>query len=167
MKKIIVIGSGGAGKSTFSKHLGDILGLDVIQLDELYWQRNWTEMSRAEWVKTMEKLVARDSWIMDGNYSGTLSIRMNACDTVIFLDLPRVTCLTRVVKRIWNHYGHNRPEMAAGCPEKFDLEFLLWVWNFPAKTKPEILSQIEQFPDKKIFVLHSQREVENFIEHQG
>ncbi len=110
MKKVLVIGSGGAGKSTFSRRLGDVLGIDVIHLDQLYWQPNWVEPAKAEWAGTVEKLLTGDSWIMDGNYGGTRTIRMNACDTAILLDLPRTICVFRVLKRIWKYRGQTAPK---------------------------------------------------------
>ncbi len=163
MNKVIVIGSGGAGKSTFSRRLGDALGIEVIHLDQLYWQPNWVEPAKEDWAATVQKLLTGEAWIIDGNYSGTRTMRLNACDTVILLDLPRTKCIFRVLKRIWKYRGRNRPEMAAECPEKFDLEFLLWVWNFPKKKKPGILAEFEHFPNKDIVILHSDHEVEEFL----
>src|SRR5580765_7184882 len=93
MKRILVIGSGGAGKSTFAKRLGEILKIEVIHLDSLYWKPGWIEPPKPEWKKTIERLLTRDFWVMDGNYSGTLDVRFEACDTVIFLDIARMICL--------------------------------------------------------------------------
>jgi len=86
MRKVLVIGSGGSGKSTFAKHMGQLLNIKVIYLDTLYWNFGWLETPKADWLKTVEELVKRDSWIIDGNYSGTLDLRLRACDTVIFLE---------------------------------------------------------------------------------
>ncbi len=97
MRKILVIGSGGAGKSTLSRQLGELLDIEVLHLDKFYWQAGWIEMPQPEWLKTVEELLGRDAWIMDGNYSGTLDIRIAACDTVIFLDMPRTLCLWRML----------------------------------------------------------------------
>ena len=165
MKRVLVIGSGGAGKSTFSRRLGDTLGIEVIHLDRLYWRPNWIEPPKAEWALKIGELIKREYWIMDGNYGGTRTIRMNAADTVILLDLPRMTCITRVLKRNWKFRGQCRPEMADGCPERFDLKFLLWVWSFPHKTRPGILKEFERYTEKKIVILSSECEVENFLEH--
>jgi adenylate kinase family enzyme len=85
MKKVLVIGSGGAGKSVFARQLGQVLNIDVVHLDALYWHPGWAETPRAEWRKVIEGLVRRDAWIIDGNYSNTLDFRLEACDTVIFL----------------------------------------------------------------------------------
>ena len=93
MRKVLVIGSGGAGKSTLARHLGELLHIDVIHLDALSWHPGWTETPRAEWRKIIEGLLRRDAWIIDGNYSNTLDIRLEECDTVIFLDIARRICL--------------------------------------------------------------------------
>jgi adenylate kinase family enzyme len=89
MRRIMVIGSGGAGKSIFSRRLGDVLGIEVIHLDRLHWKPGWAETPKGEWAELVGQLVRGDEWIIDGNYGGTLEVRLGACDTVIFLDLPR------------------------------------------------------------------------------
>src|SRR5829696_6662179 len=99
MRKVLVIGSGGAGKSTVARRLGARLQIDVIHLDSLYWQPGWVETSKDEWKTIVAEILKRDSWILDGNYSGTLAMRYEACDTVIFLDMPPIVCLWRVIKR--------------------------------------------------------------------
>src|SRR5882724_2173258 len=114
MNKILIIGSGGAGKSTFAERLGQVLKIEVVHLDVLYWKPGWVETPKPEWRKTVAELVKRESWIIDGNYSGTFDIRLEACDTVIFLDVARAFCLWRVLKR-WMLYRHGgRPDMAEG-----------------------------------------------------
>ena len=99
MKRVLVIGPGGAGKSTLAQRLGEILSLEGIHLDKFYWRAGWIEPPKEDWLATIEQLLARDAWVMDGNYSGTLERRLEAADTVVFLDLPRTTCVWRVIKR--------------------------------------------------------------------
>src|ERR1051325_3370360 len=111
MQKILVIGSGGAGKSTFARRLGERLKLDVIHLDRLYWKPGWIETPKDEWRRLIQELLNREAWIMDGNYSGTLEMRMAACDTVIFLDIARSVCLWRVMKRSISYRKECRPDM--------------------------------------------------------
>ncbi len=164
MNRVLVIGSGGAGKSTLSKRLGEILDIDVIHLDRLYWRPNWQEVPKDEWQTIVEELISRDSWIMDGNYSATREMRIRACDTVIFLDIPRRICLYRILKRTLIYHGQSRPDMPSGCNERFDLEFALWVWNYPNRSKKKILATLGQFPDKNIVVLRSSSEAEAFLE---
>lgn len=165
MRKILVIGSGGAGKSTFAARLGRILALEVIHLDVFYWQPGWVETPKDVWQQRVAELAQRDSWIMDGNFSGTLSWRLAACDTVIFLDMPRTLCLWRVLKRLAQYRNSsNRPDMAAGCREKLNLEFLRWVWNYPQRTKPKVAGMLrEQARGKQVVWLRTPAEAESFL----
>jgi adenylate kinase family enzyme len=164
MKRILVIGAGGAGKSTFAQRLGKILNIEVIHLDSLYWRPGWVEPPKEEWKKTVEHIIARDSWIMDGNYSGTLESRFEACDTVIFLDIERMICLWRVVKRAMKYRNKSRPDMAEGCPERFDLQFILWVWNYKKRSRPKIVRALQENPqNRKVIWLRTDAEAEKFL----
>jgi adenylate kinase family enzyme len=164
MRKVLVIGSGGAGKSTFAKRLGARLKTKVIHLDSIYWRPGWVETPKAEWLMMVEELLKRESWIMDGNYSGTLEVRLQSCDTVIFLDLPRTVCVWRVMKRLFRYWNRSRPDMADECREKFNLEFIRWVWGYPKRTRPKVLERLkENSQSKKIILLRSQAEVEKFL----
>lgn len=164
MKRILVIGSGGAGKSTFSRCLSELTGIEVFHLDKLYWKPNWNEPSKAEWQKTLENLLEKEMWIMDGNFGGTLALRLAACDMAIFLDLPRTVCLQRVVKRRLTYRGTNRPDMSEGCHEKIDFKFLKWIWDYPKKNRPAIEEKLQKFENEKTIIrLKSQREVEDFL----
>jgi adenylate kinase family enzyme len=164
MRKILVIGSGGAGKSTFARQLGRALQLEVIHLDSIYWSPGWVEMPKPEWRRTVEALTARESWVMDGNYSGTLELRLAACDTVIFLDLPRLLCLWRVLKRIVRYRGRSRLDMGAGCPERFDWTFVRWVWGYPTRTRPKIIGLLEESRElRHVIRLRSRAEVREFL----
>ena len=132
MKRVLIIGSGGAGKSTLTVQLGPILGLPVIHLDSLYWKQGWQQLDKDIWRDTVSGLVAGDEWIMDGNYGGTLDIRVPAADTVVYLDFPPLLCLWRVIKRRFQYNKCGRPDMAPGCPEQITLAFLRYaVLNLP------------------------------------
>ena len=163
MKKIIVIGSGGSGKSMLSRRLGEKLGLAVVHLDQLYWRPGWVETPREEWVEIVRRELARDSWIMDGNFGGTRKMRMQAADTVIFLDLPRYLCMYRILKRTLIYRRGQRPDMATGCDERFDLEFIMWVWNYPKSGRRRLIDELSLFDDKKIIILTSRGEAERFL----
>lgn len=168
MKKVLVIGSGGAGKSTFARRLGELLHLEVIHLDALYWNAGWVETPKAAWAETVAELVARDSWIMDGNYSGTFDIRLKACDAVIFLDMPRHVCLWRVLKRRLMYRRRSRPDMAEGCGEKLNWEFILWVWNYPKTRKPKVIEWMRaNSGSKEVIRLRSPAEVERYLSGVG
>ena len=163
-RKIIVIGSGGAGKSTLAVRLGEILDIEVVHLDALYWKPGWREESRPEWEETVRRWAGRGAWILDGNYGGTLDIRLDKADAVIFLDLPRSLCIRRVLSRRLRYARRSRPDMAPGCPERLDLEFLRYLWKYPAERRPGILQKLERASSgKTVIVLRSPEEIARFI----
>jgi adenylate kinase family enzyme len=164
MRRVLVIGSGGAGKSTFARRLGELLGLEVIHLDALYWRAGWVETPKEVWRERVAELVGREAWVLDGNYSGTLELRLAACDTVVFLDLPRATCVWRILKRALIYRGVARPDMARGCPERVTADFVRWVWNYPARTRPKVLKLLAEHAEgRRVFRLRSRAEVEEFL----
>lgn len=162
MRKVLVIGSGGSGKSTFARRLGTLLDLEVIHLDSIYWTAGWVEMPKPEWKRKVEELLIRNAWIIDGNYSGTLEVRLEACDTVIFLDMSRTICLWRLLKRAVLYRNVRRPDMAEGCPEKLNWEFIKWVWGYRERTRPKIIKLLENNA-KQIIWLQSPTEVKRFL----
>ena len=164
MRRVSIIGSGGAGKSTLARQFGDITGLPVIHLDREFWRPGWTETPKPEWKSRVEELVKGDEWIIDGNFGGTMEIRLAAADTVVFLDFPRVLCTFRAIKRAVTYRNRTRPDMGPGCNEKFDLEFLRWVWQFPGKTVPAIEARLAKLGTHvKLIRLCSPKEVEFFL----
>ena len=129
-----------------------ILDINVIHLDSLFWKPGWVETPLDEWTELQEDLVQQETWIIDGNYGGTIDIRLAASDTIIFLDLPRTVCLWRVVKRWLQYIGKPRPDMAPGCPEKVDWEFVKWIWSYPDTRRPSILERIDQYRDGRTII---------------
>jgi adenylate kinase family enzyme len=166
MKKILVIGSSGSGKSTFARKLGELLNIKVIHLDSHFWHPGWIETPKDEWNGVVERLLERGTWIMDGNYSGTLEKRILACDTIFFLDLPRRICLARVLKRRIAYFNRSRPDLAEGCPERLDWEFLKWVWGYPKRTRPGTIGLLEKFSGSKTVIwMRSQSEIDRFLKN--
>lgn len=164
MRRILIIGPGGAGKSTLARRLGARLGLEVFHLDKFYWRPGWVEPPRDEWLKILAGLAARDAWIMDGNYSGSLDLRLARCDTVILLDLPRLLCVWRIARRWRTYRGAARPDMAEGCPDRLTPEFVRWVWDYPRLSRPKVLARLAAAgAGKRIIRLRSRREVERFL----
>ncbi|MCK6459455.1 MAG: DNA topology modulation protein [Planctomycetes bacterium] len=164
MRRVLVVGSGGAGKSTFAARLGAATGLPVVHLDAAFWRPGWVEPAEGEWQRIVADLVARDAWIMDGNFGGTLDVRLAACDTAIFLDRSRWLCLLRIFRRLLRYRGRSRPDMAPGCAEGFDLEFLRWVWNFPTKSRPQVVAKLAAAAaTRRVVTLRSDREVDRFL----
>src|SRR5947209_11376111 len=164
MRRIMIVGSGWAGKSTFARRLGALLEIPVIYLDVEHWRPGWVEPPKDEWRRKVEELIAGDEWVIDGNYSGTLDVRLDACDTAIFLDLPRAVCVWRVLKRALTFRNATRPDMAEGCREKIDFAFLWWIWSYPSRTRPKVLKRLGQHgPGRKVVRLRSRAEVEEFL----
>lgn len=130
MKKIAIIGCSGSGKSTLSIKLNEILEIPVYHLDTLNWKPNWVATPRDEWDKLQKELVKEETWIIDGNYNRTLEIRIKEADTIIMLDMPRILCIYRVIKRFFMYRNSSRPDMNEGCREKLDFPFLKWVWSY-------------------------------------
>jgi adenylate kinase family enzyme len=167
VKRVVVLGSSGAGKSTFADALARCTGLPVVHLDELYWKPGWVETPTDEWRAVQETAVADDEWIVDGNYSATIDVRLPRADTVILLDLGRVRCVARVVWRTVRHHGRSRT--AAGCPDRFDGDFLRhFVWTYPTRSRPRVLAAVEEHRDHVAFVrLTSPRAVQTYLEAVG
>ena len=164
MKRVIVIGSGGAGKSTFSRELGEITGIPVVHLDKLHWKPNWTGTPKDEWNEVVRREVEKPEWIMDGNFGGTRAMRMRAADTIIMLDLPRRVCMYRIIKRTVVYRNKTRPDMAEGCTERFDRDFIKWVWNYRKDSRTRAFKELESQAGKNIVVLRTRREVAGFLE---
>ena len=165
MKRVAIIGSAGAGKSTLAREVGAVLGLEVFHLDALFWRPGWVETPDAEWRTTVEDLARGDSWIIDGNYGRTMDIRLSAADTIVFLDFPRATCLWRVIKRTVVGMSRTRPDMAPGCSERFAWHFIKWVWSYPSRSRPAVLNRIARHsPGRTVHTLRSSNEVRHFIQ---
>ncbi|RYD82480.1 MAG: AAA family ATPase [Verrucomicrobiaceae bacterium] len=164
MQRVLVLGCSGAGKTTLTLAIGQKLGLPVIHLDAHYWNPGWVDTPADEWPKKVSKLVEGERWVMDGNYSNTLDMRLERCDTAIFVDRSRFTCLWRVLKRRLIFHGRTRPDLPAGCPEQMDWEFLCWVWKYPTRVRPITLTKLrERSEGKRVVFLRSDQEIARFI----
>jgi adenylate kinase family enzyme len=166
MQRILVLGASGSGKSTLARQMGARLGLPVIHLDKEYWLPGWTAPEPAAWEATVERLATREAWVMDGNYSATLAIRVPRAHAIVWLDLPRYLYFPRAVWRVVESYGRVRPDMAPGCPEKVDLKFLFqWVWTYPTRSRPRTLRLLESLHGRiPIVVLRTPGQVRTFAE---
>lgn len=163
MEKVLVIGSCGAGKSTFSKKLQNKVNLPIIHLDQHYHLENWEEPKKEEWEAKLKQLVKGNKWIMDGNYASSFDIRFPYADTIIYLDYPTYKSFWRTIKRIVKYYGKQRSDTAIGCKERFDLDFLKYVLTFNTKNRKPILSRLEK-ENKDIFIFKSDKEADLFLE---
>ncbi|PJK16009.1 hypothetical protein CQS04_12305 [Chryseomicrobium excrementi] len=164
MKKIVVIGSSGAGKSTFAKKLALVLDIPLYHLDQMNWRSGWQEVSKEEQKQMQLEVLKKDAWIIDGNYGGTLEVRLKEADTVVFLDFHRVICISRALRRVLRYRNQVRPDMAEGCPERFDLEFMKYIWNFPETKTPHILKRLQELPlEKRVFHFRKPHELDKFL----
>mgnify|MGYP001019937704 CR=1 FL=1 len=164
MDRILVLGSAGSGKSTLSRKLGSIFDLPVIHLDRYYWNPNWVPTSDEEWDQRVEALSRQERWIIDGNYSRTLDIRIGRADTIIFLDMPTLLCIYRVIKRRVMYHRKTRPDLNERCPEKLDWAFLKWVWNFRRRSRPRVVQKLQEASsEKQIIILKNRKQVDDFI----
>ena len=163
MERIIIIGCGGAGKSTLARKLGEVLDLPVVHLDKLFWKPGWVETSHEEFDALLAQELAKDKWIMDGNFNRTMPERMKRCDTIIYLDFSCFACLMGVLKRVITTYGKVRPDMGEGCPERIDLEFLKWVWNFNKNKRESYYKLLNEAENVETIVLKNRRAVKLFL----
>ncbi|MCB8924698.1 MAG: hypothetical protein H6652_03640 [Ardenticatenaceae bacterium] len=168
MKRVLIIGSSGSGKSTLARQLGSKLELPVIHLDRHYWHPGWVGTPQELWQQTVSRLLQRDNWIIDGNYRGTLPMRLKAADSVVFLDLPPWICAMRAVKRRIQYHRRPRPDIAEGCKEPlFDpqlFQFIRHVLSYPDRAKPYVMQQLNTIAsDKHVVLLKSPRDVDNFL----
>ena len=162
-KRVAVIGCPGGGKSTFSRALRDRVGLPLYHLDAIYWRDDRTHLSREEFYPLMQEIIAREEWIMDGNFNRTMPERIKRCDTIIYLDFSRVVCLMGVVKRVITTYGTVRPDMGEGCPERIDFEFMKWVWNFNKNKRESYYKMLNEVEGIETIVLKNRCAVKLFL----
>lgn len=164
MERILIIGCPGSGKSTLARALKDKLGLPLIHLDQLWWKKDWRHVTREEFDSRLAMALNMDQWIIDGNYSRTIPMRLPKCDTIIYLDFNRWECLLGVFQRLAGSYRKVRPDMGAGCPERFDWEFLKYVWNFNENNRVLNYTYLAQAKHARHIVLKSRKEVRRFLE---
>ena len=163
MERVLVIGSPGAGKSTFAADIARVTGLPLVHLDRHYWRAGWVEPDKEEWAAQVQALAAQPRWVMDGNYGGTLPLRLARADTVVWMDFPVWLCLVRIVRRALRYRGKVRPDMAEGCPEKMDWEFFSYTARFPWKGRRRIAAELPAFAGTPVR-LRSPSEAAHFLE---
>ena len=158
MKKVIVIGCPGSGKSTFSKRLSRITALPLYHLDMIWHKPDKTTISREEFDNKINKIIRQTSWIIDGNYGRTLENRIKGCDTVFLFDLPTDVCIEGAKSRI----GKPRDDMP-WVEDIFDPEFKQWILDFPKKELPHVYEMIEKYSHKNIIIFESREQIDKFI----
>lgn len=160
MKKVIVLGCPGSGKSTFSRALHQATGIPLFHLDMMNWNADRTTVPRPVFLARQQNVLKQASWILDGNYNSTIELRLRFCDTVFFLDYPTDICLMGVLSR----KGKERPDMPWIESSENDEGFLDFIKCFDSDSKPAILKLLSRYPDKNTIVFHSRAEAAGFLE---
>ncbi|MEK4198612.1 topology modulation protein [Cytobacillus sp. FSL K6-0265] len=172
MKKIMVIGiSAGVGKSTFARKLGEKLQINVHHLDTLYWLPNWQASSEERFIHLQQDIAKQPVWIIEGNYTGTFSIRTAEADTIIYLELLLLTCLYRIVKRRIQFHKKSRPDMTNGCQEKIDWAFIKFVVSTYYRRKKKMYERFrtlkKEKPELKVVILRNNGEMEAYLANKS
>jgi len=164
MKRIMIIGCCGSGKSTLSRKLHEITNLPLHHLDQYYFKPNWTETPKEEWNEIIKNLAHKEEWIIDGNYGGTMDIRFNYADMVIYMDYSTIRCLWRVLGRIWKYHGKVRPDMPEGCAERFDLDFLHYVATYNLLRRKKFLAKLNTLQhEKRIYHIKNDNDIKTLL----
>ena len=159
MKKAIVIGCPGSGKTTFSEKLAAKTGLPLIYLDAVWHRPDKTHITREDFNKRLSEILEAPAWIIDGNYSRTLVRRLAAADTVFLFDLPTEVCLEGAKSRL----GKGRYDMP-WIAETLDPTFEAEIENFKTDTLPGIYRLLDKYREgRRIEVFRSRREADAFI----
>ena len=158
MKKVIVIGCPGSGKSTVSRALHNKTSIPLYHLDMMYWNADKTTVEKSVFLERLSVVLEKDEWIIDGNYGSTMELRMAECDTVIFLDYPLDVCLDG----IRNRRGKPRSDMPWIETEE-DAEFIEFIKNYEEQQKPKVLELLKKHSDKNIIIFKSREQADAFL----
>lgn len=159
MKKIIVIGCPGSGKSTFSKALHNKTSIPLYHLDMMYWNADKTTVEKSMFLERLSTVLEKDEWIIDGNYGSTIELRIKKCDTVIFLDYPLDICLNGILER----RGKTRSDMPWVEPDQYDEEFVQFIKKYNVQSRPEVMRLLDKYSYKKIIIFSNRNEANNFL----
>lgn len=166
MERIMIIGFSGGGKSTAAAELGRKLGIKPLHFDSIHWLPGWVENTRDNERSIVAEYMKNDRWIIEGNYARVLwHERIEQCDTLVFIDVNRITCLKNVVLRYLKHRGRTRPDMGEGCNEKLDLEFIRWVL-YEGRRKRSRYIDVARFArelNKRVYILKNRKQINKWL----
>lgn len=144
-RRVMITGAPGSGKSTLARLLGERLSVPVYHLDQLYHRSGWTPPPPGEFEADVARIAAQPAWVIDGNYSSVAEPRLRAAEMIIYVDVPTLLRLIRILRRIATYRGRTRPDSAPGCPERLDLEFLLYAWRWERDVGPRVQAMMAGF----------------------
>ncbi|MBQ8340037.1 MAG: adenylate kinase [Clostridia bacterium] len=158
MKRIMVIGCPGSGKSTFARALHQKTGVPLYHLDMLYWNADKTTVEKSVFLERLAAVLKKDEWIIDGNFSSTMELRLALCDTVVFLDFPMEVCLDGVRAR----RGKPRSDIPWVETEE-DAEFIAFIKSFNEQRRPQVMALLQRYSDKNVLIFQSRAKADAFL----
>lgn len=167
MKRILIIGNAGAGKTTFANELALKLNLPLIHLDKIYWRDNWQHLSREEFDNLLQNELEKTEWIIDGNFNRTISHRLKYCDTMFFLDFSTITCLLGITTRILKNYGKTRNDMGGNCIEYFDsnkISLYRNVLNFNREHRKDYYNLLSNADNVNVIIFKNRKQVKKYLQ---
>ncbi len=166
MKRILIIGNTGAGKTTFARELSQKLRLPLVHLDKLYWCGHWEHHNREDFDRLLQAELEKSEWIIDGNFNRTLPHRLKYCDTILFFDFSPLTCLWGVTKRVIQNYGKTREDMGGECPEYFDKKKIELYKNLFKYNKNNRARYYEMLgnADVRVIVFKNRKDVKKYLQ---
>ncbi len=160
MKRVTVIGCPGSGKSTFSRALHKVTQIPLYHLDMMNWNSDRTTVPKPTFIERLNRTVEKDTWIIDGNYGSTMKLRLEACDTVFFLDYSLDVCLDGIMSR----RGKERTDIPwVELPDEVDEEFIQFIKNYNIVSRPTVMELLSEYTDKDIFVFKNREEADEFL----
>jgi adenylate kinase family enzyme len=168
MERVVILGPVGSGKSRLAAKLAERTKLPVIHMDPLFWRTDWTPAPREEARQALRHALAGERWILDGNFlpedGDGWDERFERADTIVFLDVPRRTCLRHVVGRVLRDRSARRPDLPEGCEEDLGLDVIRWIWSYPRQERPRVLRLLDRVEGRAaVHRLRSARDVERFL----
>lgn len=162
MDRIAIIGCGGSGKSSLARSLGSLLGIAPVHLDSLYYDQDWKPLDKEQFAALQLDLVTEPQWIIDGNYASSLPIRLQAADTVIFLDLPGWACLWGIVQRRMRYRGGQHKDI--GIYDRITWGFVRYILGYRRQMAPRVRKLLADYTgNEEVFVLRSRRAAREYL----
>ena len=159
MKKVIIIGCPGSGKSTFARELKKITGLPLYHLDMMYWKSDRTTVTKEVFLDRLRAAMDNQEWIIDGNYGASMEMRFEECDTVFFLDYPTEVCIEGIESR----RGQPRSDMPWVENDNMDEDFIAFINNYNSQSRPKVLDLMKKYSSKNAITFHSREESKEFL----